>query len=152
MPPVLSFRGPPLHWRRPHSNLGNSCRRPQREHTRSAPTWLRRCCRFLRVPTVGLGRSRISGIDQSLYTPCCQVFLHVGNAVVRRQDTSRARVEVVEPLVGNLRVAQVSDSCHLLPCPFGEERVLQTPESRPISEPRRLRLELRRTEPALPGR
>ena len=34
-------------------------------------------------------------------------FLHVGDVVVRRQDTSRARVQVVEPLVGDLRVAQV---------------------------------------------
>ena len=32
-------------------------------------------------------------------------FLHVGNVVVRRQDTSCARVQVVEPLVGDLRVA-----------------------------------------------
>ena len=79
-------------------------------------------------------------------------FLHVGNVVVRRQDTSRARVQVVEPLVGDLRVAQVFDSCHLLPSPFGEECVLQTPESSPISSPWKLRLELRRTQPALPGR
>ena len=61
-------------------------------------------------------------------------FLHVGNVLVRRQDTSRARVQVVEPFVGDLRVAQVLDLCHLLPGPFGEERVLQTPETRPISE------------------
>ena len=58
----------------------------------------------------------------------------VGNVVVRRQDTSRARVQV-EPLVWDLRVAQVFDSCHLLPGPFGEECVLQTAESSPISKP-----------------
>ena len=71
---------------------------------------------------------------------------------MRRQDTSRARVQVVEPLVGDLRVAQVFDSCHLLPGTFGEECVLLTPESGPISEPRKLRLEPRRAEPVLPGR
>ena len=48
-------------------------------------------------------------------------LLHTGNVVVRRQDTSRARVQVVEPCVGDLRVAQVFDSCHLLPATFGEE-------------------------------
>ena len=31
-------------------------------------------------------------------------FLNMGNAVVRRQDTSRARVQVVKPLVGDLSV------------------------------------------------
>ena len=44
-------------------------------------------------------------------------FLH--SAVVRRQDTSRARVQVVKPFVGDLRVAQVFHSRHLLPGPFG---------------------------------
>ena len=62
-------------------------------------------------------------------------FLHVGHVVVRRQDTSRARVQVAEPFVGDLRVAQVLNNCHLLPSTFGEECVLQTPETRPISEP-----------------
>ena len=44
-----------------------------------------------------------------------------------------AHVQVVEPFVGDLRVAQVFDSRHLLPRSFGEECVLQTPESSPIS-------------------
>ena len=62
-------------------------------------------------------------------------FLHVGDVIVRRQDTSRARVQVVKPLVGDLRVTQVFDSCHLLPGPSGEECVLQTPESSLICWP-----------------
>ena len=33
-------------------------------------------------------------------------FLHTGNVVMRRQDTPRARVQVIEPFVGDLRVAQ----------------------------------------------
>ena len=41
---------------------------------------------------------------------------------------------------------------HLLTGTFGEECVLQTSESSSISQPRKLRLELRRTESALPGR
>ena len=64
---------------------------------------------------------------------CVSKFLLVRDAVVRRQDTSRARVQVVEPFVGDLRVAQVFDSRHLLPRPFGEECALQPPESSPIS-------------------
>ena len=63
----------------------------------------------------------------------CRVFLHIGNVVVRRHDTPRARVQVVEPVVGDLRVAQLFNSRHLLPGTFGEECVLQTPESSPIS-------------------
>ena len=62
-------------------------------------------------------------------------FLNVGNVVVRRQDTSRARVQVVQPLMGDLREAQVFHPCHLLPSTLGEECVLQTPETSPISEP-----------------
>ena len=60
-----------------------------------------------------------------------RLFLHVGSVIVRRQDTSRACVQVVEPLVGDLRVAQVFDPRDLLPGPFGEY-VLQTPESSPV--------------------
>ena len=35
-------------------------------------------------------------------------FLNIGNAVVRRQDTLRARVQVIKPLVGDLGVAHKS--------------------------------------------
>ena len=59
-------------------------------------------------------------------------FLHVGDVVVRRQDT---HVLVTEPLVGNARVAQVFDSRNLLPSSFREECVLQTPEWSPTSQP-----------------
>ena len=60
-------------------------------------------------------------------------FLHVGDVIVRREDTSRARVQVVKPLVGDLGVAQVLNPGDLLPGTLGEERVLQAPETRPIS-------------------
>ena len=56
------------------------------------------------------------------------------------------------PLVGDMSVAQVLNPCYLLPKTLGEERVLQTPETSPISESCKLRLQLRRTESALPGR
>ena len=61
-------------------------------------------------------------------------FLNIGNVVVRRQDTSRARVQVLEPLVEDLRVTQVLNPSHLLPSTLGKERVPQTPETGPISE------------------
>ena len=61
-------------------------------------------------------------------------FLDIGDVVVRRQDTSRARVQVVKPLVGDMSVAQVLNPSHLLPSTLGVERVLQTPETRPITE------------------
>ena len=93
-----------------------------------------------------------STLSTSHHKSATKSFLNIGDVVVRRQETSRARVQVVEPLVGDRLVAQVFDSCHLLPSSFGEECVLQTPGSRPISEPRKLRLELRRTESALPVR
>ena len=43
-------------------------------------------------------------------------FLNVGNLIVRCQDTSRARVQVVKPLVGDLSVAHVLNPGDLLPC------------------------------------
>ena len=45
-----------------------------------------------------------------------ETFLNVGNMSVRREDTSRACVQVVEPLVGDLSVAQVLNPGYLLPC------------------------------------
>ena len=44
----------------------------------------------------------------------------------------RTRVQVMKPLAGDVRVAQVSDSRNLLPSSFGEECALQTPVSSPI--------------------
>ena len=61
-------------------------------------------------------------------------FLDIGDVAVRRLDTSRTRVQVVKPLVGDLRVAQVLNPGDLLPCTLSEERVLQAPETRPTSE------------------
>ena len=43
--------------------------------------------------------------------PASRSLLHVGDVVVRRQDTSRARV----PLVGDMRVARVFNPRNLLP-------------------------------------
>ena len=48
--------------------------------------------------------------------------------------TFRACVQVVEPLVGELSVAHVLNPCDLLPGTLGEDRVLQTLETSPISE------------------
>ena len=81
------------------------------------------------------------GAAQAALTKACphsiaKSFLHVGDVVVRRQHTARTRVQVVEPLVGDLRVAQVFDSRDLLPSSFTEECVLQTPKSSPVSEPK----------------
>ena len=45
-------------------------------------------------------------------------------------------------------MAQVFDSRNLLPSSFEEEGALRTPESSPIGQPGKLRLELRRTESA----
>ena len=41
-------------------------------------------------------------------------FLHVGDVSVRRQDTSRTCLCVVEPFVRDMCVTQVFDSRHLL--------------------------------------
>ena len=62
-------------------------------------------------------------------------FLHVGDVVVRRQDTFRTCVQVAELLVGDMRVAQVFDPRNLLPRPLGEECVLQARESIPVRQP-----------------
>ena len=51
-----------------------------------------------------------------------------------------------------MRAAQVFDPRNLLPSSFGEECVLQTQASSPVSQPWQLRLELRCTESALPGK
>ena len=79
---------------------------PQRERIRSILAWLRRCCRFLRVFQLWVQE----GATQAALAKCCprsvsKSFLHIGDVVVRRQDTSRARIQVVEPLVGDVRVA-----------------------------------------------
>ena len=52
---------------------------------------------------------------------------------MRHQDTSCAGVQMVEPFVGDLHMAQVFNPRNLLPGTFGEERALQTPELSPIS-------------------
>ena len=37
---------------------------------------------------------------------------------MRREDTARTRIKVVEPLVGDWRVTQILNPCSLLPCPL----------------------------------
>ena len=78
------------------------------------------------VPTSGFGGAAgfsvvelwaQSALTKACPRPVAKSFLHVGDAVVRRQD------------MWDMRVAQVFDSCHLLPSSFGEECVLQEPES-----------------------
>ena len=86
---------------------------------RSILAWLRRCCKFLSVSAVAPKKH-----TKAALTKACP-----GDVVVRRQDTSRTRVQVREPLLGDVRVAQVFDSRNLLPSSSGEECVLQTPES-----------------------
>ena len=51
-----------------------SRRRLQHEHTRCAPAWLRRCCRFLRVPTVGQGKNCSIGTGHLPPRLCYRVF------------------------------------------------------------------------------
>ena len=67
----------------------------------------------------------------TLPEPVAESLLDVGDVVVRRQDTSHARVQVVKPLVGDTHIL---DSFDLLPGTLGGERVLQTPETSPTSE------------------
>ena len=80
-------------------------------------------------------RTTYSALTQACPRSVSNSFLHVGGVIVRRQDTSRTCVEVVEPFVGDLRVAQVFDPRNLLPGSFGEECVLQAPESSPVGQP-----------------
>ena len=75
-------------------------------------------------------------------------FLHVGDVVVRRQDTLRTRLHVVEPLVGDMRVAQVVYSRHLLPCCHAPLEWSVCFRRR--RQPWKLRLELRCTESTPP--
>ena len=56
---------------------------------------------------------------------------------MRREDTARTPVKVVEPLVRNMRVTQVLDPYHLLPGAFGVKCILQTLSS--VRQPRKLR-------------
>ena len=66
------------------------------------------------------GRSHSIGAGHLPPDSVTESFLHVGNVVMRREDTSRARVQVVEPLVGDLSVAQVPNPDDLLPRTLGE--------------------------------
>ena len=56
-----------------------------------------------------------AALNKACPRPVAKSFLHVGDVVVRRQDTSRKRVQVVEPHVRDVRVTRVLDPRHLLP-------------------------------------
>ena len=81
--------------------------------------WLQQCCRFLHVPTADLGRSRRIDTARHHTQSLLPSLFCIGNVVVRRQDTSRARVQVVEAFVGDLRVTQVFNPRNLLPSSLG---------------------------------
>ena len=100
---------------------------------RSVLAWLRRYCRFLRVPPVGPRRGRTVGTRRILSMPCFQVV------VVRRQDTTRSV----------WHKSSVLETCCHAPL---EKSVPFRRLSRVRSVNReKLRLELRCTELALPG-
>ena len=90
-----------------------------------------RCCRFLRVQVVGPGRNHASGTE-ACPGPVAKPFLDVGDVIVGSGNTSCECAKVVEPLVRDMRVAQVLNPRHLLPGNRGEERLLQTPQSTPV--------------------
>ena len=50
-------------------------------------------------------RAAAPTLPVTLPEPVSKSFLHVGDVVMRRQDTSCARVQVIEPFVGDMCVA-----------------------------------------------
>ena len=64
-------------------------------------------------------------LPTTLPEPVAKSLLDVGDVVTRRQDTSRTRVQVVGTFVGDLRLAQVLDSCHLLPGSLGGSAIFR---------------------------
>ena len=56
----------------------------------------------------------MDGIDQSPCRPVTESLLHVGDVVVRCEDAARTRVQVIKPFVGDMRVTQILNPCHLL--------------------------------------
>ena len=99
----------------------------------------------------GPGMIYISGIGQNRPSPVTESRLHIGDVVMRREDTARTGVSVVETLVGDMRVTQTVNPCHLLPGTFRMERVSFRHLSSSVRQPRELRLELRCTESAFLG-
>ena len=62
-------------------------------------------------------------------------FLYVGDVVMWNEDTSRAGAQVVEPLVGDMRMTEVFDPRDLLPDTFAAKRVSHMAETSPIRQP-----------------
>ena len=127
--------------------LQASCRRPQRERKRCALAWLRQCCRFLQVPTVGPGRDRCTDTVRHPPRLCCRVSSE------HWQCSRAASGHFPRTRPGGTATCG-RPACGTGPLAAGPlwRGVLQTPETSPVSGPRKLRLELRRTESALPGR
>ena len=80
--------------------------------------WLWRCCRFLRAQAWFLR------LIQTAFAKACVALIaqsvgHVGDVVVRCEDTVCTRVFVVKPLKQDMRVAQILKSGHLLIRSFG---------------------------------
>ena len=67
-------------------------------------------------------------------------FIHaaefsVFQLVIQERSTQLVLAKVIEPLVGDMCLAQVFYSRHLLPRTLGVGCVIQTPELSPISQP-----------------
>ena len=118
------------------SPLGSvSSRRPQRERTRSVLPHVASAVLQLSACSNCGSRKETAASTLPATHPesTAESFLHTDDVVVRRQDTSRPRVQAVEPFVGDLRVAQVFDSCHSLPDTFGEEFVRRLSRVRSVN-------------------
>ena len=61
----------------------------------------------------------------SCAAPVAQSLLRIHNKIVWCQDTPRTCVQVIRPLVRNMRVAQVLNPRHLLPCPLASRVFLR---------------------------
>ena len=78
---------------------------------------------FLCVPTAGTGKNCSTSTRSASHSDSvAESFLHIGNVIVRCQDTS---CPGGKPLVGDLSVAEVLNPGYLLPGTLREERVLQ---------------------------
>ena len=78
----------------------------------------------------------------SCVAPITKPFLNIDHKIVRRQDTPRTCVQVMLPLVRNMRVVQILNPRNLLPCSCGLQGILQASQPSPVSQPRQLCLHL----------
>ena len=61
--------------------------------------------------------------------PVSKSFLHVGDVAVRREDTSRASIQVIEPLLRDLSVTEILNPRDLLRGSFAAKGVFRMPEA-----------------------